>query len=179
LVTRSLVTVNGMDDDIATADEATDNSEPADDSAVVERGDELDPTAAIDARARPAYRSGRSYRVNVRFSAAELAEVEAAAHGIGVNTSGWCAESALAAARGTSTTQANALDRAAMAGLQRQLFAARTAVNRVGLNLNQAVTALHATGQPPRPALAGAVALCARAVRRLDAVVNEIDGRLR
>jgi hypothetical protein len=62
--------------------------------------------------------------------------------------------------------------------LQRQLFEARTAVNRFGLNVNQAVTALHATGQH-EPALSRAVALCARAVQRLDAVVNEIDGRLR
>jgi hypothetical protein len=66
-----------------------------------------------------------------------------------------------------------------LAGLQRQLFEARTAVNRFGLNVNQAVTAQHATGQPQQPALTHAVALCARAVQRLDAVVDEIDGRLR
>ena len=36
-----------------------------------------------------------------------------------------------------------------LAELQRELFAARTAVNRTGVNLNQAVAALTSTGQAP------------------------------
>jgi hypothetical protein len=36
-----------------------------------------------------------------------------------------------------------------LADLQRELFAARTAVNRTGVNLNQAVAQLNTTGQVP------------------------------
>ena len=36
-----------------------------------------------------------------------------------------------------------------LAELQRELFTARNAVNQTGVNLNQAVAALNATGQPP------------------------------
>ena len=36
-----------------------------------------------------------------------------------------------------------------LAELQRELFAARVAVNRTGTNLNQAVAAFNATGEPP------------------------------
>ena len=63
--------------------------------------------------------------------------------------------------------------------MQRQLFEARTAVNRFGNNVNQAVAALHATGQPPIEALAHAVALCTRAVRNLDVLIDEVHRRLR
>jgi hypothetical protein len=72
-----------------------------------------------------------------------------------------------------------AQDREALARLQRQLFEARTAVNRFGNNVNQAVAALHSTGHPPMEALAHAVALCARAVRNLDLLIDELHRRLR
>jgi hypothetical protein len=48
------------------------------------------------------------------------------------------------------------------------LFEARTAVNRFGANVNQAVTKFHAAGEPPMDALAHAVALYMRAVHNLD-----------
>jgi hypothetical protein len=38
----------------------------------------------------------------------------------------------------------------------------RTAVNRFGVNVNQAVTKFHATAEPPMDALGHAVALCMR-----------------
>jgi hypothetical protein len=66
-----------------------------------------------------------------------------------------------------------------LARLQRQLFEARTAVNRFGSLVNQAVAALHSTGRAPMDALAHAVALCARAVRNVDGLVDELHRRLR
>ena len=62
--------------------------------------------------------------------------------------------------------------------MQRQLFEARTAVNRFGNNANQAVAALNATGEAPEW-LGHAVALCVRAVRNLDGLIDEVHRRLR
>ena len=50
-----------------------------------------------------------------------------------MSTSRFCAEAALAAARGTPMLLAAAQDREALARLQRQLFAARTEVARFGV----------------------------------------------
>jgi hypothetical protein len=92
---------------------------------------------------------------------------------------GFCAEAALTSARGMSMSYGAAQDREALARLQRQLFEARTAVNRFGNNVNQTVAALHSTGQAPVEALAHAVALCTRAVRSLDGLIDELHRRLR
>lgn len=64
-----------------------------------------------------------------------------------------------------------------LAALQRELFAARTAVNRTGVNLNQAVAALNATGQPPAW-LEHAVNRVTRAVAEVDTVVAQLHRRL-
>jgi hypothetical protein len=56
---------------------------------------------------------------------------------------------ALAAARGEPLALGAAQDREQLMRLQRQPFDARTAVNRFGNNVNQAVAALHATGAQP------------------------------
>jgi hypothetical protein len=56
----------------------------------------------------------------------------------------------------------------------RELFDATTAVNRFGTNLNQAVAALHVTGQPPAW-MTDAVALCCRAIEKLDEVAAKIS----
>jgi hypothetical protein len=95
---------------------------------------------------------------------------------------GFCADAALAAARGTNGPSALAngggITRAELAALQRDLFAARTAVGRVGTNLNQAVAALNATGEPP-VWLGRAVARCCRVLEQVDAAAAAIDRRLR
>jgi hypothetical protein len=62
--------------------------------------------------------------------------------------------------------------------LQRELFAARRAVNMFGSNVNQAAAAANATGELPGWAVE-AVQLCAHAVVRLDQVTALIDRRLR
>ena len=134
----------------------------------------------IGGRPRSYVRSGRTLRLNVRFSKQERAEIDVAAAAIGMTPTGFAAEAALLAARRTPMTlDATAAQRETLARLQRQLFEARTAVNRFGNLVNQAVAALHATGQPPVEALAHATALCTRAVRNLDGLINGLHRRLR
>jgi hypothetical protein len=120
----------------------------------------------------------RTHRLTPRFNQDELAEVTRAAASVGMTPTGFCAESAIAAARGTPMALANGQEREAFARLQRQLFAARTAVVRFGTNVNQAVAAFNATGAAP-DWLVQAVTLCVRSVRQLDEVVAEVDRRLR
>jgi uncharacterized protein (DUF1778 family) len=135
--------------------------------------------ATLNGRPRAQLRSGRTFRLNARFSEQERAEIEIAAAAIGMTPTGFAADAALLAARGTPMALDAMKQREMFARLQRQLFEARTAVNRFGNNVNQAVAALHATGQPPIEALAHASALCTRAVRNLDQLVDELHRRLR
>jgi len=128
-------------------------------------------------RDRTHHRPGRPHRVNARFNDAELAEVEAAAAAVGMTPTGFLAEAALAAARGTPPATLDPV-REGLAQLQAELFDVRVAVGRVGTNLNQAVAAFNATGQAPEW-LARAVALCERRMTRVDAVIALVDGRLR
>jgi hypothetical protein len=137
-------------------------------------------STGIAGRPRSYHRSGRMLRLNARFSEQERAEVEVAAAAIGMTATGFAAEAALLAARGTPMTlDATVAQRETFARLQRQLFEARTAVNRFGNLVNQAVAALHSTGHPPIEALAHATGLCTRAVRNLDGLVDELHRRLR
>lgn len=62
--------------------------------------------------------------------------------------------------------------------LQRELFAARRAVNMFGSNVNQVAAAGHSTGQLPVWA-ADALRLCTAAVARLDEVAERIHRMLR
>jgi hypothetical protein len=62
--------------------------------------------------------------------------------------------------------------------VQLELFDLRTAVNRVGTNLNQAVTALHSTGDAP-VWLSTVVAMCACTLRAVDEVTSTVHGRVR
>ena len=118
--------------------------------------------AVVVARHREHSFPGRKRPVQVRFGEEEFAAIELAAGRAGLTPTGYVGAVALAAARGTvppvpSETQA------ALA----ELMAARAQVRRFGGNVNQAVAALHATGEAPGW-LAEAVELTARAVRRVD-----------
>jgi len=125
---------------------------------------------------------GREHRVNLRFDAAERQDVTIAAARAGLTATGFCANAAVAAARGTAApgglVAGTAVTRTELAELQRELFAARTAVVRTGTNLNQATAALNATGEAP-VWLGHAVQRCTRSLDQLDAVVGEIHRRLR
>jgi hypothetical protein len=134
---------------------------------------------ALPGRRRERDSARRTLRLTPRFSARERAEIEAAAVAIGMSVNGFAAEAVLSVARKVPVSHASAVQREALARLQRQLFEARTAVNRFGSNVNQAVAALHATGQPPIEALTHATSLCARAVRHLDSLIDEVHRRLR
>jgi uncharacterized protein (DUF1778 family) len=142
-------------------------------------GDGEDGLGGVPGRRREHDTVRRTLRVTPRLSAGERAEVDAAAASVGMTVNGFAAEAVLNVARGMSVAYGAAQDREALARLQRELFAARTALNRFGNNVNQAVAALHSMGQPPADALVHAVALCVRAVRTLDELIGEVHRRLR
>ena len=105
--------------------------------------------AAEPGRSRRRRPKGSAQRLGVRFSESERAEVEAVAASVNVSAGRFCADTVLAVIRGESTEVGEAQDREALARLQRELFAARTAVVRFGTNVNQAVAALNSTGEVP------------------------------
>ena len=99
-----------------------------------------------------------------------------------MTVTGFCALAALAVARRESAALGEAGDGSGigveeLAEMQRELFAARNAVNRTGVNLNQAVAQLNATGQPP-VWLEHAVNRVTRAVDQVDAVAAQIHRRV-
>jgi hypothetical protein len=132
---------------------------------------------------------GRRLRIAPSFSTQEYAAVVAAAARIGLTPTGYCAEAALALAANsapeptTATTEADGAELGpaaveALAAFQAELADARTAVVRVGTNLNQAVRAFNATGEAP-PWLQHVAELSARTLTALDAAASAIHRRLR
>lgn len=84
---------------------------------------------------------GRTRQVFVRLSCDEYDDLTAAAARVELTPTGYVAEAALAAARGQRTpglADGAAATRAELAQLQRELFAARTELVRVGTSLDQA-----------------------------------------
>jgi hypothetical protein len=123
-------------------------------------------------------RQGLTEMLRPRFTPHERGEVDAAAASAGMSTSRFCAEAALAAARGTPMLLSVAQDREALVRLQRQLFAARTEVARFGTNVNQAVAALNATGEAPEW-MGRAMTRVGYSINQLDEVIAEVDRRIR
>jgi len=109
---------------------------------------------------------GRGRRVTVRLGDEELAAIELAAGRVGLTPTGFVGAAAIAAARGSAGPAASE-SREALA----ELMAARAAVRRFGVNVNQAVAALNATGEAP-DWLGQAVEAAARAVGRVDAAAE-------
>lgn len=112
--------------------------------------------------------------------------IQEAADAADLTVAGFCGMAALAAARRINTTHSAERDNGdsdggpdddALAEMQRELYAARVAVNRAGTNLNQAVAELNTTGVPPIW-LEHAVDRFIRALDELDAVVSRIHRRL-
>lgn len=130
-------------------------------------------TDQISVRHRPHLSPGRPHRVYVRLSDDEKDLVELAAAAAATNPAGYLAGAGLAAAadgRGVASGE--------LAELQRELFAARRAVNMIGSNLNQAAAAANSTGVLPEWA-ADAARVCAAAIARLDEVTARIHRQLR
>jgi len=127
--------------------------------------------AVVGVRHREHRFPGRRRPVSVRFAVEEFAALELAAGRAGLTPTGFVGAAALAAASGSAGPAASE-SREALA----ELMAARAAVRRFGVNVNQAVAALNATGEAP-DWLGQAVELAARAVARVDAAAEALMRR--
>jgi hypothetical protein len=116
-------------------------------------------------------RRRRSHRMVVLFDDEEFEDVSRAAMASGLTESGWTANSALAVARSQPPPGSGVARQ-----LLLELMAARTQVRRVGVNLNQAVAAQNATGEPP-PWLVSAVEVTERTVTRLYEAAMALTSR--
>ena len=117
--------------------------------------------------------SKRARRVEFNLTDEEFRELDAAALRAGLARGAYAAAAALAAARGESSKISVPL-RDALA----ELIRSAGLVRRIGVNLNQAVAKLNATGQHSSDLLPYAAA-CLRRAERLDAAAEEIRRRLR
>ncbi len=109
-------------------------------------------------------------RLTVRLSAGELAEIGVAARRVGLTRSGFVASAALRAARGVVLV-------AGEEQLPETVREATRALDDVGVNLNQAVRRLNATGVAPA-GLGEAVAAVQAATERVEAVSAALLRRL-
>jgi hypothetical protein len=105
-------------------------------------------------------------RLTLRYSAAEYADIRAAAHAAGVTATSYAADAAIAAAQ-RRAGDVNGADRQVVL----ELLATRAQLRRYGNNLNQAARILNAGGDPPEW-LTNAIALTDRAVQRVDRAVQ-------
>jgi len=115
----------------------------------------------------------RERRVLLRLSDQEHELVLEAARRGGYTMAGYAAEATLAAATVRLADTGTDAERALLRDALGEPMAARTAVNRFGGNVNQAVAALHASGAAP-VWLRDAVVLCRRAVERVDEAVTQV-----
>src|SRR5208283_1526691 len=100
------------------------------------------PAAGSRSRRRPREQAARPRTVRFGLTEAESAELEQAAGRAGLAKGAFAAEAALAAARGTATAPGASFQDALA-----ELMRAAGLVRRIGVNLNQAVAKLNATGQ--------------------------------
>jgi hypothetical protein len=122
---------------------------------------------------------GRDHRISPTFTAAEHATVVAAARRVGLTPTGFCAVATLAVARGEAGAAAlPSAEIEALRELQAELFDVRTAVNRAGTNVNQAVAAFNATGEPPTW-LQTTIARLTRTLSTVDDAISAVHRRLR
>lgn len=115
----------------------------------------------------------RSRVMKFRVNDAERAEILEAAGREGLAYGAFIARAALASARKESLPADVVLR-----GLHGELNSAARAMNRIGVNFNQVVREMHATGQIPGSMERYAEA-CIRAVRRVDEIAARIARRLR
>jgi hypothetical protein len=123
---------------------------------------------------------GRVRRAGPSFHDDEWTAIVAAARQVDLTPTGFIAQAAYAHARGECGTTGGGLGGDGLEALRQvlgELFETRTALNRVGTNLNQAVAAFNATGQPP-VWLADAVRLVTRAVSTVDEMAAGVGRRL-
>jgi hypothetical protein len=123
-------------------------------------------------RDREHLRPARPRQVKLRLSEREFGDLAEAGIRAGLTPSGFAAEAALAAAR-SEPPRADEPWRRALS----EVIAARTQVRRFGINVNQAVRALNATGDPP-DWLGDAVNRTTRAVESLDTAAAGLAAQL-
>lgn len=109
--------------------------------------------------------------VKVRYDDRELAVLAAAADRAGLTVAGFLAGAGLSVA-GQGPPPSQAADRELLA----ELLRLRLAIRRYAVNVNQAVAALHSTGQAP-VWLSRAVAGADQAVLSADAATRRVTGR--
>jgi len=122
---------------------------------------------------RPRHGARRPYRVEFSLTGQEFELLEAAAGRAGQARGAYAAEAALAAARGGPAAADTPLRE-----LLRELIRASGLVRRIGVNLNQAIAKLNATGQRSGDLLPYAAESLRRA-ERLDAVADDVRKALR
>jgi hypothetical protein len=122
---------------------------------------------------RPRQGARRPYRVEFSLTGEEFELLGAAAERAGRARGAYAAEAALAAARGGSVVAASVLPE-----LLRELIRASGLVRRIGVNLNQAVARLNATGQRSGDLLPYAAESLRRA-ESLDAAAERVRKALR
>jgi hypothetical protein len=115
----------------------------------------------------------RCRRVEFSLTDEEFEDLDAAAGRAGLARGAYAADAALSVARGVACS-ADSPFREALG----EFIRAGGLVRRIGVNLNQAVAKLNATGQRSGDLLLYAAA-CLRRAERLDAAAEEIRRRLR
>lgn len=131
------------------------------------------PLVGSRSRRRSRQEARRTRTVRFDLTEEEFTELNKAADRACLARGAYAAEATLAAARGMVTT-ADTPRREALA----ELIRASGLVRRIGVNLNQAVAKLNATGQPSGDLLAYARA-CLRRVEHLDAAAEQVRKSLR
>ncbi|GLW58043.1 MobC family plasmid mobilization relaxosome protein [Kitasatospora phosalacinea] len=112
----------------------------------------------------------RTHKTTTRLSDSEKAEITAAAAQRAVTVARFLAASALAVARGSTTVHSNDQLDAAID----ELAALRTALARIGNNVNQIAHYFNAGGQPRDGELAYATAALIRTLARIDDVADAL-----
>ena len=136
-------------------------------------GQDRPQTATPRLRRRSRVSSGRVRSVRFGLTEEEYREFGAAAEHAGMAKGAYAAHATLAAARGM-VNPAQSPSRQALT----ELIRAATLVRRIGVNLNQAVAKLNATGQRSADLLPYAVESLRRA-ERLDAAAEAVRRHLR
>ncbi|MEV7706958.1 MobC family plasmid mobilization relaxosome protein [Mesorhizobium sp. B2-3-3] len=117
--------------------------------------------------------SERTRKTTTRLSDTEKAEIGAAAAQRGITVARFLAAAGLATARGSTTLHANErLDSAVD-----ELAALRTALARIGNNINQIAYVHNAGGQPRPGELDHALSVLTRSLGRLDDAANDLVTR--
>ncbi|WP_285710184.1 hypothetical protein [Microtetraspora sp. NBRC 16547] len=124
-------------------------------------------------RRRERQATARPHVVKFVLTDEEFADFRNAAQRLGLAHGAYAAEAALAAARMANPPMPDPLREALI-----ELMHASGQARRIGVNLNQAVAALNATGADPGHLLPYAAA-CLKAVERLDGVAEAVRKQIR